>query len=253
MDNLNVMISCNWPQVIMIIQGIMISNTDTHEVHLLNSLNMTTEVCVSNVQCFPPQWVTYWLPDPRRWSCFGVLALTFSKSTLGMICHYLIILFSLSLLQLSFLWLVHPLSHAPSSLLSCHLGAPSVGGILCTYSSLLRCIAGVLSCLVFGRGCGALVCPWVSWSFCFDWFCGVPLISSLSLLMLWSPVLGFARMTPAWIDSLAGADCFLVSVIFRLCSSVHQIYSSDFSIRFWVRSCRILVLSPTSLWVHFLM
>ena len=99
-----------------------------------------------------------------------------------------------------------------------------------------------------------------SWSFFVDCFCGVALLSSLSLLMLWFPVLGLTRMIPAWAGPLAGVGCFLVGVLFLLCSSVHQVsllllfflsivqilLRPVFSIGLRVVSCRILVISFTS-------
>ena len=83
------------------------------------------------------------------------------------------------------------------------------------------CVVLLVSCIVLGWLCGALGCPWASWSFCVVCLCDVA-FSTLSLVILWSPVMGFDRMTPAWVVPLAGVGFFFVSVLFLLCSSVHQ-------------------------------
>ena len=116
---------------------------------------MTPEVCVCNGLGFS-------IPMSDRLLgvllCVRVLIQAFSLTTHGDTCKNSKILFFL-LLLLCFRWgLLVAVIILPSSP-RCSSGAPPSGGVLCVYSSMLRCFIDVLYCgEVFMRCCSLPLC-----------------------------------------------------------------------------------------------
>ena len=132
---------------------------------------------------------------------------------------FIVLCFFLSILLLSFSRLLLSALLDPFGLDS-PLQAPPVGEVLWIHFSMLHCTAG--ACILLGLSCSALVSPCASWgSYAFRLYDVTLLWTSL---MLWYLVLESARMTLAWVGSLAVGDCFVAIVLFLQYSSVLLVF-----------------------------